>query len=256
MPTIDDNRAAWNDPVKWTTHGDEWSATWGGVVPQWYGTLLPRVRAFVPTGTILEIAPGHGRWTQFLRRLCQRLVLVDLSETCIDACRKRFAGDLGIMFHVNDGRSLAAVANGSVDFIFSFDSLVHAEADVMLAYLEQLAHKLTPHGIGFLHHSNLGSYVDPATGAVPATIDNSFWRATSVSAALVRAACKQFDLCCISQELINWGPDTVLNDAITVVGLPSHRGAAATVILENRDFMREAQTVANLARLYDAFGSR
>jgi hypothetical protein len=53
------------------------------------------------------------------------------------------------MFHVNDGRSLAAVADGSVDLIFSFDSLVHVEADVMLAYLEQLAHKLTPHGIGF-----------------------------------------------------------------------------------------------------------
>jgi len=39
----------------------------------------------------LEIAPGHGRWTQFLQRLCQSLVAVDISEKCVEHCKTRFA---------------------------------------------------------------------------------------------------------------------------------------------------------------------
>ena len=30
---------------------------------QWFGLIFPRIHAFLPTGTILEIAPGFGRWT-------------------------------------------------------------------------------------------------------------------------------------------------------------------------------------------------
>ncbi len=50
------------------------------------------------------------------------------------------------------------VADGSIDFVFSFDSLVHAEEDVIRSYLDQLGQKLRPDGVGFLHHSNLGEY--------------------------------------------------------------------------------------------------
>ena len=50
------------------------------------------------------------------------------------------------------------VEDGSVDFAFSFDSLVHAEADVLGAYLGELARKLKPDGVGFIHHSNIGGY--------------------------------------------------------------------------------------------------
>jgi cyclopropane fatty-acyl-phospholipid synthase-like methyltransferase len=39
------------------------------------------------------------------------------------------------------------------DFVFSFDSLVHVESDVIENYLTQLAKKLKPNGIGFIHHS-------------------------------------------------------------------------------------------------------
>lgn len=60
--------------------------------------------------------------------------------------------------YVNDGKSLAMVEDRSVDFAFSFDSLVHVEADVIAAYLNQLGKKLKPGGFTFLHHSNLESY--------------------------------------------------------------------------------------------------
>ena len=92
---------------------------------------LPRIARFLPAGSILEIAPGHGRWTDFLREHCDTLSIVDLDAACIDACRERFAGDERIAYHVNDGRSLDMIEDGSVDFAFSFDSLVHADAEVV-----------------------------------------------------------------------------------------------------------------------------
>ena len=102
MPTIEQNNELWDDKYEWPEQGDEWSRAWGGVSSQWFGTLLPRLKSFVPASTILEIAPGFGRWTQFLRPLCSKLVLVDVSPKCIAACQRLFAGDEGIQYHVND----------------------------------------------------------------------------------------------------------------------------------------------------------
>src|SRR6266511_5905235 len=61
------------------------------------GSILPRVHAFVPVGTVLEFAPGFGRWTRFLGPLCDRMVLVDFSERCIDGCRERFGDEQSIV---------------------------------------------------------------------------------------------------------------------------------------------------------------
>jgi hypothetical protein len=49
------------------------------------------------------------------------------------------------------------IPDESVDFTFSFDSLVHVEADVLEVYLQQLASAMTKDGVGFIHESNLGS---------------------------------------------------------------------------------------------------
>ena len=158
MPTVKQNREYWNQDYEWTKQGEEWSAVWGGSEAQWFGAILPRIHAFVPTGTILEIAPGFGRWTTYLKKYCEYLAVVDLTEDCIKACQQRFASDSHINYYVNDGKSLAMIQDKSIDFVFSFDSLVHAEAEVIEAYLNQLAMKLSQNGIGFIHHSNLGKY--------------------------------------------------------------------------------------------------
>src|SRR5437899_8768206 len=61
-------------------------------------------------------------------------------------------------FHVNVGKSLDIISDESIDFAFSFDSLVHADGEVIGTYLRQLARKLKPRGAGFIHHSNAGDY--------------------------------------------------------------------------------------------------
>jgi SAM-dependent methyltransferase len=205
MPTVAENRDRW-EHHGWTRQGDEWSP--GGCAEGtrllWLRTILPRVDRFLPSGTILEIGPGFGRWTQYLRQLGDRVTVVDLSTRCIEACAARFDGDPRIVCHVNDGRSLPMIADGSIDFIFSFDSLVHAEADVLAAYLGEAARVLKPGGGGFIHHSNLGAFANRRTGRPPVYVTPRNWRAESMSAEVFREHCERSDLCCHSQELINW----------------------------------------------------
>jgi len=264
MPEIDENLRQWNAEYSWDEQGDEWSHAWGGTSLMWWGTLRPRLHAFLPAPTILEIAPGFGRWTQFLKDECERLVLVDLSERCIESCRARFAAEPSLEYHVNDGRSLEMVADGSVDLAFSFDSLVHAETDVIEAYVQQLARKLSPGGIGFIHHSNMGAYPGSAALAdrVPEAlrrrlvgrhvlINTYSWRARSVTADLVLEQCRAAGLRCLGQELVNWYYGFQLIDCITVFTRAEGGDAGAEPVrVRNRGFMREARALQRIAPLY------
>lgn len=260
MPTVEQNLALWGEQYDWSKRGDEWSSEWGGTESLWWGTVFPRIRNFVPTGAILEIAPGFGRCTQYLRNLCKHLTVVDLSERCIDACRERFAGNGQISYFVNDGRSLEMVPDGSVDFVFSFDSLVHADADVIRAYLQQLTTKLTPNGVGFIHHSNIGSYLLPLRRIVPKPMANrvylpisrslnSYWRGEDMTAAKFDQFCSDVELQCISQEVINWG-GKLLIDCFSVFTPKGSRWARPRQLMLNREFASETKRLSMLDTLY------
>ena len=154
MPDLQWNLATWNDQHRWEAEGDEWSVAWGGARAQWYGTIYPRLHRFLPVARILEIAPGHGRWSQFLLPNCNEYFGVDLSEKCIQACVRRFSASTRAHFIKNDGQSLEAIPDDYIDFVFSFDSLVHAEVDIIREYVWQICQKLTKSAVAFMHHSN------------------------------------------------------------------------------------------------------
>ena len=267
MPTLEANRDHWSHGNRWLAEGDEWSGWWGTTEAQWWHTVLPRIHRHLPASTILEIAPGHGRWTQFLRKACDRLIVVDLSPPCIEHCRARFAADRHIEYFVNDGRSLDMVADGSLDFVFTFDSLVHVEADVIEAYLQALTRKLAVGGHAFIHHSNRGVY-GPTPVRLRRTLKRVFgwrigrrlgeplladhWRGENMTAALFRDQCRRTGLHCLSQELVNWGNrGKFLIDCFSVV-TRSDGPAGTPRVIENRWFMEEAAAAARLAPLYGA----
>ena len=244
MGTVAENQRLWSG-YDWSQGGDEWSEVWGGSEALWWGTLYPRLRHVLPAGTLLEIAPGFGRFTRFLKDHCDRLIGVDLTERCVEACRRRFAGDSRLEFHVNDGTSLPMIEDRSIDLAFSFDSLVHVEIDVVEAYLGELARVLVPDGLAVLHHSNLAAlFVD---GALP--FENRHWRAESVSARLLAEAGERAGLACIGQELVNWGRDE-LTDCFSVITPAGSRRRRPAAVIENAAFMAEAARVAELARVY------
>ncbi len=269
MPSLQDNKDIWNDKYDWKQMGDEWSVEWGGPDTEWYATLLPRIHRYIPTGTILEIAPGFGRWTQFLKDFCQHLILVDLSDKCIDACKDRFHSCPHIEYHVNDGKSLDFIADESIDFAFSFDSLVHCEDEVIKAYVDQLARKLRKNGVGFIHHSNLGEYISYYSllrkfpggisrflgriGLVDPILDP--WRAPSMSAGKLKQYAEAAGLQCVTQEKINWATRRLI-DCISVFRRQDSSCACSTKIIRNHDFMREVRYASSRFNVYGASPSK
>jgi ubiquinone/menaquinone biosynthesis C-methylase UbiE len=158
MPSVDWNHEVWGSEHKWDSEGDEWSgmaAFCGQPYPEWKASLVETflLPELTPTSNVLEVAPGHGRWSSLMVGEVKSLTLVDLSESCIDACKERFAEATNVTYIVNDGTSLSGVADQSIDFIWSFDSFVHMEGDVIASYLREFARVLRPGGKVVVHHA-------------------------------------------------------------------------------------------------------
>jgi SAM-dependent methyltransferase len=295
MPTVEQNLFLWGSADGWKDDGDKWSEKWGSTELEWSTSIFPRIRKFLPAPTILEIAPGFGRWTQFLKGFCDQLVAVDVSPACIERCKERFASDSHMRCYVNDGRSLPMVEDASVDFAFSFDSLVHVEADVIAAYLQELGKKLKPGGFAFIHHSNLRAYRSStwlpkaignqqpigADGSQPgsakhAQVSRGLWfrrrlqskltdwglvntfdnRAESMCAEVFREACGPAGLECRSQELVNWNHGRSLIDCFSVVTPRNGRPGKPPRLTRNPHFMAEAERARRTAELYRSARSR
>jgi SAM-dependent methyltransferase len=241
-----------NVQYDWKDAGEEWSESWGTSAAQWSGAILPRIRGCLPTATILEIGPGFGRWTNYLKDYCEHLWIVDPAAECIEACRRRFAAHSHVRFYVNDGRSLSMVPDESIDFVFSFDSLVHVKQEIMEAYLSELGAKLRIGGRGFIHHSNLGEYAHSFWARLPPRvrkllikakiIDWEHQRDPSMSAALFRALCAQRGLHCLSQELVNWRGRRLI-DCFSLFARSDSDDRSSTQITRNPNFMREAALI-------------
>ena len=264
MPGVVENHRKWSEH-DWQHGGHRWSpgGTSAGTDMMWWRSIRPRIHRFLPTGTLLEIAPGYGRWTAYLLAECRRLIGVDIAERCVDQCRKRFAGRFEAEFQVNDGESLSMIPDASVDFAFSLDSLVHVEAPQLQRYLQELARTLRRGGVAFLHHSNLGAYRAPRTGAVPAYVGERHWRADTMSARVFRDACRHVGLQCVSQEVINWigrdeevdrhrlpSPHIALTDCFSICRRALGQSPEATRVYFNRRFVDEWRQLIDLASLY------
>lgn len=157
MPNIAWNRETWDKEHDWAEAGDEWSgmaAHCGQPYDAWKQSLVDTFLSphLHPSARVLEVAPGHGRFTEHIVDKVASTVLVDLSPTCLNFCRARF-GDNGVRYVLTDGRSLPGVEDASIDFIWSFDSFVHMEADVIDAYLSEFHRVLAPRGRFTIHHA-------------------------------------------------------------------------------------------------------
>jgi ubiquinone/menaquinone biosynthesis C-methylase UbiE len=260
MPGVEANRRQWDGEYAWPHGGDEWSAGWGGSDAQWHSSLRPRLRRFLPAPTILEIAPGYGRWTQYLVACCDRYVGVDLSAQGVQACRRRFADVTHAEFHVNDGRTLTMIDDATIDCAFSFDSLVHVEEDVIRAYLNELARVLTPDGVAFLHHSNLaackpvGRSLRLALRVAERALQREtpgfdHWRGTTMSARRFEVLAGEAGLACIGQEVVNWLSGRLI-DCISLATPRGSRWERPNVVVHNPYFMAEAASSARAAQVH------
>ncbi len=230
MPSIGKNIAEWTSRYSWDDAGEEWSSCWGSSFCQWLSTVYPRIASFFPAENILEIAPGFGRWTKFLIEGADIYRGVDISRKCIDACKKRFARYEKAKFFVNDGRNLECASDVKYNLIISFDSLVHADPEVLERYIEQFIKMLAPYGVVFIHHSNFGS-LDKSK------VKNDHWRDESVTAEMVEKFISLSGGKLLTQEIVYWG-GSIPNDCFTLFGRAMDFSDIETVKITSSNFMQ------------------
>lgn len=120
---------------------------------QWNYYVWKRIEKFKKK-VVVDLACGHGRNTEFLRKVSGTVIAADINQECIDACAKRFTNADNVQTLLIDGCSLKEIPDNSVDLVYSFDAMVHFEPEVIEAYINEFARILTRKGHGFIHHSN------------------------------------------------------------------------------------------------------
>jgi ubiquinone/menaquinone biosynthesis C-methylase UbiE len=174
---------------------------------QWDKVIYPLI-ANLDFTAVLDLACGHGRNSEFLRRLTQEIHLLDVNQSCIDACKARFGDELeGTKFHyhLTDGNHLRAVADDSLTLVYSWDSMVHFDKLVVRDYVLDIRRVLKPGGSAFLHHSNFGAVSPDSDWA------HNVGTRSDMSAALMREYAAEAGLEVVSQHIQGrkegWGTD-------------------------------------------------
>jgi SAM-dependent methyltransferase len=250
MPSVEENNEKWST-YDWQHGGHEWSHYWGSAADQWVNTIYPRIYNLIPTSNVVEIAPGYGRWTPFLLNNCSKYIGIDISEPLINHCRRVFSAlDGRPAFFVGDGLHFPNVRESTIDFIFSFDSLVHAELDCITSYISEIGRVLVPGGHAFIHHSNIGEYVEDGK----LTVANPGWRGTSVTAEIVHDLVRSAGLVSLIHEKIGWVLLEGYTDCFTLIHKPPgperEQPHTAPRIYYNEDFGAEIRRSSQISNWY------
>lgn len=145
-----ENRRRWNE-WDWSAQGEEWNES-----PAWKEALVSDVMLPVipEDSTVLEIGPGAGRWSVILAPRARRLIVVDVAQRPLDLVADRVNGAVDLECVLGDGTSLAGVADGCVDAVWSFDVFVHIRPQDQAAYLAEIARVMRPGGVAAIHHAD------------------------------------------------------------------------------------------------------
>ena len=112
------------------------------------GALLPNI-----AGTVLEIGSGGGRWGQYIMEHADKAILVDGTPASEAAIRGHFTVPQSTEFIVSPDGLLPTVPDASVDFVWSFDTFVHFDADLFWTYCKEVARVLRSGGQFVLYYA-------------------------------------------------------------------------------------------------------
>ncbi len=146
------NKAIW-EAWDWSAGGEEWSPS-----EEWKASVIKCVlEKEVSAGAeVLEIGPGGGRWTVPLIARASKYTGIDISESCVEVCRAKFAAEPKASFTVGSGVDLKSVPDASIDALWSFDVFVHINQSEVEKYADEFKRVLRPGAVGIIHHGSVG----------------------------------------------------------------------------------------------------
>jgi ubiquinone/menaquinone biosynthesis C-methylase UbiE len=215
LSNVKNNLQLWDHDYDWAADGDEWEyqADRSGLpYSEWKSSLVSHlIEPYARGADVIEIAPGHGRWSEFIINMCRHVTLVDLGPKCLEYCRTRFAAHANVDYFLTTGTQLPYHAAGAIDFVFSYDSFVHMSADVIQSYMAEIARVLKTGRTAIIHHAEIA---DPASYHQTYTGQRS-----AINSSMVRGFAEQHGLTVVRQfrlwdEARNIG---CAEDAITAV---------------------------------------
>jgi ubiquinone/menaquinone biosynthesis C-methylase UbiE len=203
-----DEQRRWNNDEIWVDGGHEWSKSFGNTENLWNKFIFDDIKEF-RNKKILEIAPGHGRMTQFLSILASELLVIDLNPNCIKKTKEKL-GHHVLAYFVNNGNDLPKVRDNSQDLVFSFDSFVHFHKNVTDDYLGEIYRVLKPGGKGYIHHSWL-------IGGSDNSFDNFAGRAT-MNPDTFKSLVEGHNMSVVEQKTLQFQPEGMWDglDSITI----------------------------------------
>ncbi len=140
---------------KQLSEGQVYGMQWGD--PETMPTLCyVRERYVVPfvdsKQTAIEIGPGGGRWTQYLQGF-KKLYAIDYYQEMLDELAKTFNKE-HIVRIKNNGTDFPNVPDESIDFVFSFDTFVHLDIEIIDEYLIEMFRVMKQGAYAVIHYSD------------------------------------------------------------------------------------------------------
>ena len=176
---------------------------------QWNQIIYPLIKE-LDFSVVVDLACGHGRNSEKLRLFARELHLVDINQSCLDACMSRFGKSIdgtSFFYHLTSGNSLRSIQDNAATLVYSWDSMVHFDKLIVADYVNEIARILAPGGTAFLHHSNYGAMKPDSDWA-----KNDGTR-SDMSAELMKEYAKQSGLKLVKQEIHGkeqgWGTDAL-----------------------------------------------
>lgn len=182
------------------------SAFWGEQ------TSFSRAFASLDLTRVVDLACGRGRHTEQILSKAGFVTLIDVNETNIEACKKRFAQYNNVAFLVGSGSDLGEIPSASQTALFCYDAMVHFELEDVISYLRDTYRILRPGGRALFHYSN---YTGNPGGNYH---DNPHWRNFG-SEAVFKHFAMRVGFKVLSSETFSWGSDAKPQqlDALTLL---------------------------------------
>ncbi len=167
-----------------------------------------------PEMVVMDFACGRGRIAQFLKDKYKKLILCDISVDALDYCKDRFKNNTNIEYIQSQLEGLLQ-NNESLDFIYSWDAMVHFKYKYLDLYISEFGRMLKKGGYCFIHHSNLENCELLSANEKSENYDENYgWRA-KVSKQDVAKLAERNNLEVLEQQNLKWEFDDL--DCITVL---------------------------------------